>query len=47
MKILTECALCRMGVLSRAPLCFGSRNPLGCMCWRILSLKCSNKEHFL
>lgn len=35
MKILSECALCRMGMLTKVPLCMGYRNPLVCV-WRSL-----------
>lgn len=44
MKILTECALCRMGILSRVPLCFSYGNPLACMCWRVLPFISNHKE---
>ena len=47
MKILTECDLCRMGILSRVPLCFGSRNPLASMCWRGLPFISNHKEQTL
>ena len=35
MKMLSECDLCRLGVLARVPLCFGWRNPLACAIMRL------------
>lgn len=35
MKVLSTCQLCRMGILTKAPLCFGCRNPLACAIGRI------------
>ena len=37
MKILSECDLCRMGLRTYAPLCFGRRNPLACALKRLFS----------
>lgn len=30
MKILPDCHLCRMGILSKVPLCFGSYPHMNC-----------------
>jgi len=35
MIVLSECDLCRLGVLTRVPLCFGRRNPLACAFMRL------------
>ncbi len=35
MKVLTECALCRLGILTYVPLCFCRRNLLACVFKRL------------
>ena len=47
MKIFSECDLCRMGILSRVPLCFGYGNHLICLCWRALPFISNHKEQTL
>ena len=37
MKVLSECDLCRLGVLTRVPLCFGRRNILVCAFMRLFN----------
>jgi len=35
MIVLSECELCRLGVLTRVPLCYGKGNPLLCVFTRM------------
>ena len=45
MKILSTCQLCRLGILTKAPLCFECGSPLACALGYIIqSPKNLNKE---
>lgn len=44
MKILSECALCRLGIPARVPLCLRKGSPLACAFLHPITLKHFNKE---
>lgn len=44
MKVFSICELCRLGLLTRAPLCFGCGKFPACASRHVYPLKPSNKE---